>query len=66
VTVELAVNLPIALSAPTAPLNVTLVLPPFTVKSLLPSTVLLKVMSLPERMGLLAIVLHLHKFDCRL
>ena len=48
--------MPIALVAPTAPLNVILSLPEFTVKSPVPSTLLLKVTALADRIGLLAIV----------
>ncbi|MEG5115956.1 hypothetical protein QUB60_25095 [Microcoleus sp. A2-C5] len=56
VPVELAVIFPNAVVLPTAPLNVTLPVVPSTVKSLLPSTVSLKVTPLPARMGLLATV----------
>ena len=56
IPVELAVNLPSGfVRFPTASLNVTLPLPAFAVKSL-PLTVSLKVIPLPERVGLLATV----------
>ena len=52
----LAVRFPNPVVLPTAPVKVTLPVPPFTVKLLFPFTVLSKLIPLPLRIGLLAIV----------